>query len=183
MPRVNTKTKNKAGKPYNCARCSEPIKPGEKYHEWSFRYGGTHRQHEKHGHPRASQLTQSKMSGAYAAIEDAQDGIEAARKAGDASGVPELLRSCATEIESVRDEYQESFDNMGDNFQNGSPGEEINEKIDALTEFADSCNSKADEAEGDLESDDEADTEGATGEDKVDTICSDAESTLEELSI
>lgn len=43
MPRVATRTKNKAGKPYDCDRCSEQIKPGEKYHEWSFRYGGTHR--------------------------------------------------------------------------------------------------------------------------------------------
>ena len=123
------------------------------------------------------------MSGAYSAIEDAQDGIEAARKAGDASGVPELLRSCASEIESVRDEYQESYDNMGDNLQQGSTGEEINEKIEALTEFADSVNSKADEIEGDLETDDEADTEGGTGEDKIDSICSDAESVLEEFSL
>jgi hypothetical protein len=145
MPRVNTKTKNKAGKAYNCDRCGEPIRAGEQYHEWSFRYGGTHRQHASHGNPRASQLTQSKLSGAYAAIEGAEDSISGATTAED---IAQALTTAAEEVEQVRDEYQESLDSMGENFAQGAPGEAVQEKIDALEEFASALNDAASEIEG-----------------------------------
>jgi hypothetical protein len=83
MPRVATKKKNKAGKPYDCCKCSDKIKAGESYYEWSFRYGGTYRQHTSHGSPKASQLTQSKLSGAYAAIEAAEDAVATAETVED----------------------------------------------------------------------------------------------------
>ena len=77
MPRVTTRTKNRGGRDRHCGRCGEVIKPGEKYYTWAFRYGGSRFNCYRH-HPRQSELTQSKMSGVYAAIESAQDAIAAA---------------------------------------------------------------------------------------------------------
>ena len=176
MPRVNTKRKNNAGEPYSCDRCSEKIMAGQTYHEWSFRYGGTHRQHTSHGIPRASQLTQSKMSAAYAAVESAEAEIAAARKTGDARDVPSFLNTCAEEIGNVRDEYQESLDGMPDGLQQGTAGQDIQEKIDALSEFADALESKAAEIESELDM--EADAAAAN-----ESAFDEAESALEELSI
>lgn len=111
MPKVSEKKKNKGGQPYICEGCSDKIVPGESYYQWSFRFGGTHRQHTKHGSPKQSQLTQSKMSGVYAAVESAERQIAGTDNADD---IGALLEECATEVEQVKDEYQESLDNMGD---------------------------------------------------------------------
>jgi DNA repair ATPase RecN len=144
MPRVSTKKKNKAGEAYGCCRCADPIKAGDQYYEWSFRYGGTHRQHISHGSPKQSQLTQSKMSGAYAAIESAEEAIAAADNVED---IKSALEECATEIESVAEEYQESFDNIPENLQQGGPAQEMQEKIEGLQSFAEELNSAASDLE------------------------------------
>jgi|SRR5579859_2023094 len=145
MPRVHSKTKNKAGEPYPCVLCSETIKAGEKYYEWSFRYGGTKRQHQSHGSPKPSQLTQSKMSGAYAAIEAAEDAIQSAASVEDLAAA---LNDCASEIENVSQEYQDGLDALPDGLRDaGGPGGETQEKIDALTSFAESLQSIASDLE------------------------------------
>jgi hypothetical protein len=145
MPRVNSKTKNKAGQPYSCVRCSDTIKAGEKYYEWSFRYGGTRRQHQSHGMPKPSQLTQSKMSSAYAAIEAAEDAIAGAASVEDLASA---LNDCASEIENVSQEYQDGLDSLPDGLRDaGGPGGETQEKIDALNEFAESLQSTASDLE------------------------------------
>ena len=133
MPRVIEKKKNSAGSPYDCCQCAEKIKSGENYYEWSFRYGGTYRQHTAHGHPKASQLTQSKLSGAYAAIESAEAYLAAAESIED---MQSALEECATEIENVAEEYQDSFDSIPENLQQGGPAQEMQEKIEALQSFS-----------------------------------------------
>ena len=151
MPRVSTKKKNSAGLPYDCCRCSNKITAGNQYYEWSFRYGGTYRQHVSHGNPKQSQLTQSKLSGAYAAIESAEEAV------GTAESVEDLifaLEECASEIDGVADEYQDSFDAIPENLQQGSPAQEMQEKIEALQSFSEELNSAA----GDLEEFDEEET-------------------------
>lgn len=142
MPRVQTKKKNKAGKPYDCGSCSEKIKAGQEYYEWSFRYGGTHRQHVSHGRPKQSQLTQSKMSGAYAAVEAAEESIASAECVED---IRSALEECAGEIESVKDEYQDGLDGMFS--QDGAVAQEVQEKIDALESFKDELDSAASDLE------------------------------------
>jgi hypothetical protein len=132
MPKVRTKVKAKAGKEYVCVHCRQKIEPGEQYMEWKFRYGGTRRQHASHGSPKPSQLTQSKMSGAYAAIEAAQEAVDAA---GEVSEVREAMEECREGIEGVREEYQESFDSIPENLQSGAVGESIQEKITGLEDF------------------------------------------------
>jgi hypothetical protein len=75
------------------------------------------------------------MSGAYAAIEGAEDSIGVAKEISD---IVDALQTCAEEIGAVRDEYQDSYDNLPDNFRDGQQGEDIQEKIDGLQEFEDS---------------------------------------------
>lgn len=145
MPRVYEKTKSTAGKPYSCGKCSSNIEPKTKYYEWSFRYGGTHRRHVACGRPRQSELTQSKMSSVYAAVESVEDAVEAAQKDNEISSLAEALRDAATSVEEVRDEYQSSLDGMFS--QEGSVAQEMQEKIDALDSFADTLNSAADDVE------------------------------------
>jgi hypothetical protein len=132
MPKVATKKKNNAGQPYSCERCSSKIVAGEQYYEWSFRYGGTHRQHVAHGSPKQSQLT-PKMSGAYAAVEAAEDAIASAESVNDLKAA---LEECASEIDNVAQEYQDSFDAIPENLQQGCPAQEMQEKSEALQSFS-----------------------------------------------
>lgn len=173
MPQIKTKTKSKAGKPYRCCKCSAPIKAGQQYYEWCFYRSTPTRKHVTCGTPRSSETTSSRMSGVYAAAEGVSDDVEAARKSLDVSSLADTLRNAATDVDSVKDEYQDSWDNLGDNFQNGQPGEEIQEKIDALEQFAQELNDAADEIEG-LD-----DTDG----DYVDDACAAAENAADGLGI
>lgn len=175
MPRVATKTKSKAGKPYDCSRCAEPIKAGDKYYEWSFYRSSPTRQHESHGYPKPSQLTQSKLSGAYAAIEDAEETISTADNAAD---MAQALTTAAEEVCTVKDEYQESLDNMGDNLAQGSTGQEIQEKIDALEEFEGTLNDAASEIESG-----ETPEEGTSAEDHLEALRQQASDALGEFSL
>lgn len=175
MPRVNTATKNKAGKEIKCGRCGEKIEPGQKYFHYSFRYGGKHVRCSKH-YPRPSELTQSKMSGAYAAIEQADDALGEERKNGNAEDIESILETCAEEIEGVRDEYQESLDNMPENFQQGQTGEEIQEKIETLEGFADSLRDVVIELPDEDAEDDEK-------EKAVEDAFENAENALQEFSL
>jgi len=186
MPRVNTATKNKAGKEVQCGRCGKKIEPKEKYYHFKFRYGGKHYRCSAH-FPRPSELTQSKMSGVYAAIEGAEDSIAEIR-AGKAplTDLSSDLESTADEVESVRDEYQESLENMPEPLQGGPTGEEIQEKIDALETFAEELRSAA----SDIESDSSGETEPQEKETKEeaearrrDELCDQAEEALSNLSV
>lgn len=149
MPRVHTKTKAKQGQTYTCGKCCKPILPGDKYHQWSFRYGGTKFQHATCGYPKASQLTMSKMQPAYAAVEALDEDLTAARKAnagkGDATMIAPALRMCAEECDSVREDYEQGLENMGDSLSQGPTGQDMQEKVDALSEFSDRLNAAADE--------------------------------------
>ncbi len=141
MPRVSTKTKSKGGKTgtYQCDGCSDPIVPGQKYFEWSFRYGGTHRQHVTHGAVKQSQLTQSKMSGVYAAVEAAESALASAESIDD---IKAALDECKDEVTTVRDEYQEAIDAMIS--PDGAVAQECQEKIEALESFAEELESTSD---------------------------------------
>lgn len=149
MARTNTATKSKAGKDIHCRKCGAKIEPGETYYHYSLRPTGRG-QGRRYTHcfrhpPRQSDKTSSKMYGVYAAVESAEDAIASAQQSGDVSSLPDALRDCASEVETVKDEYQESIDNMPENLQNGGVADEIREKIDALEEFASALESAADD--------------------------------------
>src|SRR5579863_8649500 len=134
MARCFEAKKSNAGKKIKCGRCSAAILPGETYYYFTTGFRGTKQVRCKLHHPQQSELCGSKMAGAYAANE----GLEAAiNDATDVSELASALESAAADIEQVRDEYQESYDSLPENFQNGDQGNDIQEKIDGLTEYAD----------------------------------------------
>lgn len=175
MPRVNSAMKNRAGKKIKCGRCGKEIKPGDKYFYFTFRYGGKHIRCAEH-YPRPSELTQSKMSGVYAAVEGVEDTIAEVR-AGK-SNIEDLagaLESAADDVDSVKDEYQEGLDNMPDGLRDAAY--ETEDKINELESFAETLRGAAEEVrEAETDNEDEQ-------EDAIENTCGIAENALGELSL
>ena len=134
MPRVNTQ---KANKDYP----EQGIKKGDTYYSWAFRYGGKYKSKTP---PKASQLTQSKMSGAYAAGEELSDAIDAATTPQD---IADALNQCAEDVRSVAEEYRESADNIREKFSESPTIDDCEEKADTLEGWADSLEGDASEVE------------------------------------
>jgi len=112
VPRVHTQTARKSKYERTCSMCRGAIYPGQSYHSWSFRYGGTYYQHAACGYPRRSQLTQSAMGEVYAAIEAAEETI--ANWNGDGLGdLTSAVEEVAAATESVIDQYREADEAFG----------------------------------------------------------------------
>lgn len=136
MPKVHKV--NRAGKDYPAIG----VKKGEPYYWWEFRYGGKRMSKTP---PRPSQLTQSKMSGVYAAQEGLKDALAAAS---DPDDITSAIDQAVGELEDVASEYEDSLSNMPDSLQQSSSGEAIQEKIDAIREYAGELESAKSEVEG-----------------------------------
>lgn len=173
MPRVFSKTKSTRGKQYTCVKCAKPIVAGERYHEWSFRFGGDRRQHAACGYPKQSQLTQSKMSSVYAAIESAEESINSATTVED---VKSALDTCAEEVRQVADEYREAAEAMGA----AGEGSISEERADALNDFADELENV--DLPEEL-TDEDADEHGEFNSDPVEDAREAANDALSNLSI
>lgn len=118
------------------------IKKGDLYYYWSVGFRG--RKQMSKTPPKPSQLTGSKMSGAYAAQEGAQDAI------GNATTPEEVaaaLNDAADEIESVADEYQDAADATTGNGNRVPNADEMQEKADGLRDWAESLRNDAGEIE------------------------------------
>src|ERR1700722_19918630 len=117
MARCFSAKKSKAGKTIKCGRagCGAEVQPGEQYFYFSVGFRGQKQIRCKLHAPKPSELCGSKMSGAYAANEALQTAINTA---GSAEDFVNALENAASEIEGVRDDYQESFDALPENFQN-----------------------------------------------------------------
>lgn len=101
MPRVHSQN---AGKDYP----ESGIKKGQLYYKWSFRYGGTHK---SASYPRASQLTQSKYSGVYAALEGIEDAC--ADSAVEFADLVSTIEDAASDVRCIGEEYTEADEAMG----------------------------------------------------------------------
>jgi hypothetical protein len=147
--RVKLKTKNKGIKveTYPCRKCEEPIKPGEQYYEWKHRNSPFSRQHQSHGAPKQSELCSGKMSGVYAATEELSDVIDAASRDNNPSSLADALMACAEAVREVAQEYEDNRGNMPEGLQDGNVGTDMQEKADALNDFADSLESAASDSE------------------------------------
>jgi len=161
MLRVNEAVKSKAGKAIKCGRCGKKIEPGKKY--FSFAFFRSAKQFRCADHrPRQSELTQTPMGQAYAAIESVEDTITNAHAGkADVSDIASALHDAASEVESTKEEYEGQKDNLPENFQNGQQGEEIDEKVEGLDSFHDTLEDAANEVES-LESEEEEKTEETT---------------------
>ena len=136
MPRVNHVKRAQQDYP------NIGVSKGEPYYWWKFRYGGRHLSKTP---PRPSQLTQSKMSGALAAMEGLGDQIEQLQ---DPAEMVDAVDEAISALEDVRDEYQEGIDNMPEALQETSnSAETAREKIEAL----ETCISDLESAKSELE--------------------------------
>lgn len=160
MPRVKTKTKNKAGKPYDCGRCDKKITPGQSYYTWAFRYGGVRRQHVEHGAPRRGQLTQSKLGAVYDAVDDAEESIGSAGSADEIAGVISSVRDT---VDEVKEEYEDACEAMGAAGESGTS----REYADELESFSSELDSAESEIQGEtFEADKDATKKGEGDEDR-----------------
>lgn len=129
MPKIHLVARARTP-PGKCETCQAEILPGTPYHHWSFRYGGKHVTCGAHI-PRPSQLTQSKLRGAIAAVERAYDevckwgilsegqasfaiktdaGVEIAPQFPSEEDLLSILDDCRGEIEEVAQEYRDASD-------------------------------------------------------------------------
>ena len=157
MPRVHSQTRSTRGRAKRCGRagCGREIQPGEKYFSFSFRYGGTQVRCSDH-YPKQSELTQSKLSELYAAIEDAEDEMSSAESVDDVvtalSNVEEVAQNLASEYE----EAAEPFGGQGENM----------ERAEALQAYADELSNFSPE-----EVEEEAECEDCEGTGEVHEDC------------
>ncbi len=146
MSLARVKTVTKSLKPYECGKCKTELPKGSAYRHYKIGFRSRFRHircMEPVCTPKASELESSKLSGVYAAQEDALASVE------DASTLEEItgaLESCAEAIREVATEYSDAAEAMGD------AGYEMQEKADALESAADELES-ADIAEPDEEAD------------------------------
>lgn len=165
--RVKPTGQRKGGKPpFRCRKCGNAIEPGQDRYEWSFRYGGTYRQHVSCGAPRASELTQSAgkqtLYAAQEAVEDALGGadpetIEEFESWRD--GIASALRDASSDATDVAGDYEaaaEPFGGEGENAERRDSCETwASDLDDAASEVEDveveAVEREADESDEDFE--------------------------------
>ena len=126
MPKV-TKIE-RAGKDYP----EFGIKKGETHYVWSIKQqvGGVVRRSKTY--PRQSQLT---LSDYKIQAHQLNEQVEDFESDGTIASVESFLEELISDAEALRDEQQEKLDNMPEGLQQGSTGETIQERIDALESF------------------------------------------------
>lgn len=99
------------------------IPAGSTYYKWTFRYGGTKR---SLAYPKPSQLTQS------AFLQTVYSWSENELATESLSDVKPFIEIRKEEVDQLREETQNSLDNMPDSLQYSPTGELLQERIDAL---------------------------------------------------
>ena len=100
------------------------IVKGEPYYWWKFRYGG---KRVSKTPPKRSQLTQSDF---YARLWDIEDDVVSQAEAN--SDLASVRDDVVSQLQELRDETEEKLNNMPEGLQQGSTGELLQERIDAL---------------------------------------------------
>jgi hypothetical protein len=113
------------------ARKKNPVaEAGEPYYWWKPNWGA--KRYSK-TYPKPSQLTGSAFLSEYLSIgEDLNDAAQAATTGADLQAAVE---EAVSRIEGLRDETQDSFDNMPEGFQQGDTGEMLQARVDGLEQW------------------------------------------------
>lgn len=115
--------RQKAAKPYICSKCGKEIKSGEEYIRISGFHAWTQIRCTKCGYTRSDLTTSDYLKWLY----DLQDNTSEMFEESE-----ELANDIASELESKRDELQDSYDNIPESLQQGAVAEIIQERIDNL---------------------------------------------------
>ena len=166
--RVQTSTfAARLGATIQCGHCQRAIEKGEKY-RW-FKVG--FRSRYKHIRcfrsdctPRMSELESSLLSGAYSAIEGAEDTLRALDSSDpedDTSNIDAAVNEAADGVREVADQYREAADAMG------SAGEALEEKAQEIEDavFELESFSVTGESEPDYDQCDDSDHDESTDDD------------------
>lgn len=109
------------------------IKQGDSYYWWKFRFGGKH--YSKTPPPRSA-LTQSAF---YSALFDLQDSVIA--EAPNDETLADVRDDVVSQLEELKEQCEESLNNLPDSLQEAPTGQLLQERIDALdsaiSEFSD----------------------------------------------
>jgi DNA-directed RNA polymerase subunit M/transcription elongation factor TFIIS len=168
MPKIHVHKKSKRGKDIKCGKCGKDIAVGEQYKTWSKRTGfgrvsgvSFYRCMKSGCAPRESELASGRtaeMTGIQEQLDDALDNFRNSESP-DLSGFYGEIDEVISAAESLRDEIQESFDNLHENFQQGDTGQTMETRIENLDSFIDELNSAKDQNDESVLDDDEIEKE------------------------
>lgn len=154
------------------------VKKGEPYYRWSIKLqrGGLVRMSKTP--PKPSQLTVSEFYSTLYALQEQNE----FNKAQDFSELQSMRDEVVGELEQLRDEQQGKLDNMPEGLQQGSTGELLQERYDALDQAVDELNSvdipeTEEPEEGDEDHDDE------DHEDELQKVAAELDGILQEISV
>lgn len=162
MPKV---TKQRARKPYSCGTCGCTIEPGIEYYKFQrFNDAKPNIRCIEH-YPKAKELT-----GSYylQTVYGWEDGSYESK---------EDLESLMTEVESLKEETEGSFDNMPEGLQQGDTGQQLESRVEMLGDLEE----RLEEAISELESWEEEFNENEIDEDVVVVTIEDYNEKREEL--
>jgi hypothetical protein len=154
MPRVTTVKKAQKDQG-SCSKCGTPIKRGDGYRHWAFRYGGRYvRCLKPECAPKASDLTQSAFLQQLASTrETLEEAVAEFERGGGAEDLATAMETAAEELRTVAEECEEKLGNMPEGLKEGDTGTLLQERTDACNEAADTLENQASEArdkEGEL---------------------------------
>lgn len=165
--KVAKKTKNKGGKTvvYRCSfpGCGNPIVPGESYYQWTFYRQQPTRVHAKHGFPRQSMLTQSKLAEVYSGVEGIEDLLAEDGWALEdvTSAIDDLVSVC----DEVAQEYQDAAEPFGGQGEHAERAEEVEQFSSTLSALSfDDFDEDGKESEEDWRERIKGEVESAIGE-------------------
>lgn len=124
------------------------IKKGDSYYWWKFRYGG---KFISKNPPKPSQLINSPFLRTIAEIEE---------RIGDlttADDMESAISDIKDDIESLKDQTQDSLDNMPEGLQQGDTGQMLEARIESLDEMIDELENIDFDVDEDLKGDDRED--------------------------
>lgn len=154
MPRVKRVKKARKAQG-SCGKCGVPIKVGDPYVWWKFKFGARHvRCAKEECYPKASDFTQSEFLSALYDLQDqacqCHDGEE--------------LQALADEVRDLGSEQEDKLRNMPESLQYSPTGELLQERVDSCEAWAGDLENHVYEFEQVQEMLDEADTEEAESE-------------------
>lgn len=125
MPRVFSQ---KAAKDYP----EIGVKKGETYYKWTFKNRvGRGTEMKSKTRPKPSQLTRSPYLSQALAIQERIESLEAS------SDLPSEVEDIISDLRSLADEAQGSFDNMPEGLQQGDTGQLLETRVSNTNDFAD----------------------------------------------
>jgi len=112
------------------------IKKGESYWHWAFMQGGRGgAKRFSKTQPKPSQLTQSEFWGSVLGLQEDNESVP------DLDDIESRIEDIKSDIETWRDEQEERKSNLPDSLQDGSSGELLQSRYDALDECANTLDS------------------------------------------